>query len=36
MYFKKNQKTKKLLLQAIIMKKKCAKCELMKYKVMNI
>lgn len=27
---------KMLLLQAIIMKKKCSKCELMKYKVMNI
>lgn len=32
MYIKK----KKLLLWAIIMKKKCSKCELMKYKVMNI
>lgn len=29
-------KKKKLLLWAIIMKKKCSKCELMKYKVMNI
>ena len=29
-------KKKKLLLWAIIMKKKCSKCELMKYRVMNI
>lgn len=33
---KKEKQNQKLLLQAIIIKKKYAKCELMKYKVMNI